>query len=193
MLRRFFIHLLAQDYVAELAYAKKLQRVSTYRMVQGLSNIIFGLSGGTKDLDTFKKPANLILRPVKRNELRIVQRVGAVDNAMIVDEETTDVVAVVVPEDLSLLDIDQCILGLDEGPQCIAFAGYAGDNDFMLDFDWDWVHRLIRDIKGPYAHVLGGIFLKATESGPDWGLCGQLSAHFSGGLNIIGGPIWGIT
>ena len=104
---------MAQDLVAELADAKKLQRVSTYRMVQGLSNIIFGLSGGTKDLETFKKPANLILRPVKRNELRIVQRVGAVDYAMIVDEETNDVVAVVVPEDLSLLDIDQCILGLD--------------------------------------------------------------------------------
>ena len=45
-----------------------------------------------------------------------------------------------------------------------------------------WVHSLIRDIKVAYTHVLGGIFLKATESGLDWGVCGQLSAHFSCGL-----------
>ena len=44
-----------EDYVAELARAAKLERVSTYRMAQAISHIIYQLTNGAKSLDASSK------------------------------------------------------------------------------------------------------------------------------------------
>ena len=70
-----------EDRIAELSSQGKLTRVSTYRMAQAISNIIAGLSDGEKNIDTYVKPDNLILRAVRYGEVRIIDRAGAVDVA----------------------------------------------------------------------------------------------------------------
>ena len=52
-----------EDYVAELAREAKLERVSTYRMTQAISHIIYQLTNGAKSLDASSVRSQLNPRP----------------------------------------------------------------------------------------------------------------------------------
>lgn len=61
------------EHIQRLALASKLERVSTYRQLQALSNSLKHLSGGRVILSTFFLPESVITRPVQEHEVRIVR------------------------------------------------------------------------------------------------------------------------
>ena len=69
-----------------------------------------------------------------------------------------------LPVIADVADIDNvplAVFNLDQGPPGLATAAFICGALFLIEFVWDSIHRVIRDIKGALPSAAGGIFLKA--------------------------------
>ena len=64
-------------------------------------------------------------------------------------------------DDADIYNVPLAVFGLDQGPQGMAGASFSDAELVLILYVWDWIHRLIRDIKLALKDAAGGIFLKA--------------------------------
>ena len=127
----------------------KLERVASFRQLQGYSNQMRAMSAKsdhTVTLVSFKLPAGFHLRRVKANEARKTLRGDHEDVSYIVDTETGARTPILPPERIKVrllnLQLDQGSIGCAGAAFCMFFL------HMMMMAKFDKIHRLIRDIKG---------------------------------------------
>ena len=149
---------LAEDMVP-LAAERKLERVATYRQLQGYSNQIRWASDDKLTLKDFMPPTSCCLDPVQHNEFRYSVEQGS-KRVSFIKNKTTGAIRAVLPADVDA--INTLILGLDEGS--IGTAGVAAAAFKMKATVWakfDKIHRVIRDMKLAESDCCGKVFAKA--------------------------------
>ena len=132
---------LAEDMVP-LAEERKLERVATYRQLQGYSNQIRWASDDKLALKDFRPPTSCSLDPVQRNEFRYSVEQGSMRLSFI-KNKTTGAIRAVLPAEVET--VKTLILGLDEGS--IGTAGVAAAAFKMQATIWakfDKIHRIVR-------------------------------------------------
>ena len=150
------------EQLARYAARHQLERVASWRQVQGYSNQLRALTrfrNPPVTIQTFKMPENFHVRPVKANEGRKTVRGPHQDVSYIVDKETgvRTPILPAVPITLPLLT-----LGLDQGSiGCGGAAFLMFWLSYMVHVIFDKIHRLIRDIKGAENGCCRKIFTKA--------------------------------
>ena len=136
----------------------KLERVSAFRQLQGLSHQINLVSGGRLTLDSFSAPELSTLRAVEHNERRILIARGGQDLHLIENTVTGDTIEVLP---LSVTDVMLCNMMLDQGsPGAAGVAFASGYLCKMIEAKFDKIHRLINDLKGAERDCMGGVFSK---------------------------------
>ena len=148
-----------EEDLAPLAAERKLERVATYRQLQGYSMKISCITKGVLSLADFTMPQSCCLDPVQRDEFRFTVDQGNIRLAFIKNKVTGETRAVLPPD---VEDILTLILGLDEGS--IGTAGVAGGSFKMKAMLWakfDKIHRIIRDMKLGENDCCGKVFAKA--------------------------------
>jgi hypothetical protein len=147
------------DPIKVLWQANKLERVHTYRHLQAVSHAISQLFKGERDIDFFKLPQGIVVRPNIEGEVRCVKKGVATDEAFLINRASG--VGIPCCVDASV-DIPLLVEGLDQGGECTADHAYSrSDMEVMRLPKWDKIHRLIRDMKGVYSKANGGIWHKA--------------------------------
>lgn len=144
--------------IENYAAKKKLERVSSFRQLQGYSNQLRWLR---KDwnIDGFDLPDNCHVRAVAADEKRKAE-VGAEQDTVYLVKGGSGERTKVLPT--GLLDVPLLVVMLDQGS--IGAAGMAFAIYFMqkmIHAKFDKIHRLIRDIKQAEKHCLNGVFNKA--------------------------------
>ena len=130
-----------------LRQERKLDRVSAYRQLQGISNQIYHLSGGLHKIDTFQLPSDSNVRPVAQGEERCTVS-DATTNCKHVFIRNTDTQEVLRVLPVGLVDVKLLLLQYDQGS-----IGAAGVSFLELSLGWmitvkfDKIHRIIRDLK----------------------------------------------
>ena len=137
------------------AAANKLERVSAYRQLQGLSNMTTQLHG--RNLDEYDVPG-CNLDPVGEDEKRIAAQRGELKAAFIVNR-VTRTMRPVLPDGLQAVLL--AVFMLDQGAIGCAASGFVDHIGKMIVIRYEKAHRLIRDIKGPLAKCCKGAVLKA--------------------------------
>ena len=123
----------------------KLERVSAYRQIQGLSHQIFLLTKKRHKIDLFKLPKEAHVRPVEQGEIRCTSIDQAGCHAFIRNTATGAEYRVLPP---GLEDVKLLVLQLDQGS--IGAAGVAYLENYlgwMVIAKFDKIHRCIRDLK----------------------------------------------
>ena len=109
-------------------------------------------------LDSFKLPDNFHVRPVTASENRRTERGEHQDVCYIVNTVTGERNAILPAE---RIEVPLLILGLDQGSQGCAGAAFVMFwLHMMVLAKFDWIHRLIRDIKGAENGCCKKIFTK---------------------------------
>ena len=136
----------------------KLQRVAAYRQMAGISHQISLLSKRRLTVDSFELPSSCNVRPVTKDEKRVVIPEG--DRALhLIENTVTGVRVSVLPFEVT--DVLLLVLMLDQGG--IGLAGVVFATYFLKKLTWvkfDKVHRIIRDLKLAEQDVLDGVFNK---------------------------------
>ena len=146
------------DSVEEKRAQNKLERVASFRQLQGLSHQICSLSGERLTLDSFDPPVGSNLRAVSNNEVREVMPNAGMDLHVITNTATGQQHEVLP---LDVTDVMLCIFQLDQGSVGCAGVPFASIHlGKMIEARFDKVHRLIRDLKGAEQECMGGIFNK---------------------------------
>ena len=147
----------------EMAFAarQKLERVASYRQLQRYSNQLRVMSRYSRPrvtLASFKLSDNFHVRPVTAQEGRKTERGEHQDISYIVNKETgvrTAILpAVRIAEPLLVLGLDQGSPGMAGGAFMMFYL------HLMVFCKFDWIHRLIRDIKGAENGCCKKIFTK---------------------------------
>ena len=135
--------------LARYAARQKLERVASFRQLQGYSNQLRAMTRYSRPrrvtLQSFALPQNFHIRPVTQNEGRKTVRGEHQDVSYIVHKETGVRTAILPAEPIKVLLL---VLGLDQGS-----IGSAGGAfllfylRYMVQINFDKIHRLIRDIK----------------------------------------------
>ena len=138
------------DDLVPAAAEMKLERVATYRQLQGYSAQLHRTSGGALCIDDFNIPEGAVVRPTTPNERR--------EGNTIVDNDSGE------RSEVLPLAITRCrllVLMLDMGSigtAGVAFAAFKLHKTIWGK--WDKIHRLIRDCKLAETHCMQGIFTK---------------------------------
>ena len=147
------------DCIAEVASIGRLERVASFRQLQGVSHMLSQLTArhidGVKDLTL---PENVLVRPVNAGECRIVEQDGPTSRAKIVDV-ASGTCRDVLPD--AFTTAPMVTLGLDQGSVGTALVAFSNFMGGMIHCRWDKYHRIVRDVKLAFAHAAGGVFLKA--------------------------------
>jgi hypothetical protein len=77
-----------EDAVVMLSQEGKLQRVHTYRLLQAVSHILFTATDGRVDVDFFRTPLGVVLRPASEEEVREVREENGINRAFLVNTLT---------------------------------------------------------------------------------------------------------
>ena len=143
--------------IKQLAAEHKLQRVASFRQLQGISNQVSLLSGGSRSIADFVVPPHANVRPTEAHESRAVVHGLAQDTACLVDRESKTSRPVLPPGfDIALL----LVLMLDQGSIGTAGCAFAIFQMGKLIFPkFDKIHRLVRDLKNAEKHVLDAVFM----------------------------------
>ena len=137
--------------------------------MQGISNMISSLTNGATTIDSFWLPDNILARRLDSIDERRVVRANGDAYFVVLHQPGDPTYIKILPDGID--DVPLLVLGLDEGPQGTAFAGFAWGHSLMILFKWDIIHRLIRDVKLSLKHAAGSCFLKAQVfSAHVWGL-----------------------
>jgi len=143
-----------------LAANRKLERVSTYKQMQGLSNQISHLTSGKLTIDDFSMPPDSQVRALEPNEERRLIVRGEQRHALILDR-TNDIRKQVLPRNftqtkLLILQLDQCSVG------CAGVAHSAFQLGKVIYGKFDKIHRIMNDLKGAEMEAsVRGCFRKA--------------------------------
>ena len=145
------------EHIAELLAANRLERVSAFRQLQALSNLIENV-GVLSGFDDFFLDSSFHLRQVQANEVRMI-----VDGrAFLVDRESGRRVPVLPDAALATAQSNNLlVLSLDQGSVGAAGIAFAESIGMMIHAKWDKFHRLMRDINLTLSSVSGGVFLKS--------------------------------
>ena len=100
------------DAVERAREANKLERVASFRQLQGISKQLSYITNGVLSADSFSLPSSCNVRPVGANERRVVVNVGDRCLHKIINDDTGSQVEV-VPLDVD--DIKLLLLMLDQG------------------------------------------------------------------------------
>ena len=147
--------------LARYAAKQKLDRVASYRQIQGYSNQLRVMTRYCQPrvtIKSFELPPGFNVRPIKGNEGRKTERGEHQDVSYIVDKETGTRTPILPPV---RQPVRMLTLGLDQGS--IGSAGCAFLMFFlhyMVFCKFDKIHRLIRDIKGAENGCCQKIFTK---------------------------------
>jgi hypothetical protein len=130
----------------------KMERVASFRQLQGYSNQLRVMSSGPGSrgppvtLATFKLPDSFHVRPVTANESRKTVQGADEDESFIVDNRTGVRTPILPPQPIKVplltLQLDQGAIGCAGAAYCMFFLA------MMIMAKFDKIHRLIRDIKG---------------------------------------------
>ena len=145
------------DNLATIAARNKLERVASYRQLQGTSHQLHLLSGRT--LDDFDLPAAANVRPTDENESRIVvpDAASGRDISYIVDR-TSGARLAVLPHDCAKVPL--LTLMLDQGSIGTAGAAFSiFHQGKMVHVRFDKIHRIIRDLKNAEKHCMDSVFM----------------------------------
>ncbi len=127
----------------------KLERVAAWRQLQGYSNQLYSMTRYSRPrvkLESFKRRGNFHVRPVTASEKRQTEHGEHQDVSYIVNTVTGERNAILPAE---RIEVPLLILGLDQGSQGCAVAAFIMFwLHMMVLAKFDWIHRLIRDIKG---------------------------------------------
>ena len=126
--------------VERLLAQKKADRIVAYRLCQGLSNQIQQITAGALSLESLwcDEPA---LAPLTSKKLRIKNG----SHIQFVDKNTREVSCLVNLTDLVAKPL--LVLGMDQGAPGMAASGFLR-NHALIEFYFDPIHRLSRDMKG---------------------------------------------
>lgn len=144
------------SYMETFRKKQKLERVASYRQLQGISHQVDLVSNGRDDIDCFVLPPEAHVRAVGESEERCTST-SMPHHSFIRNKFTKEKLRVLPPD---LHDCKLLLLQLDQGSigaAGVAFAEY-GDGR-MITAKFDKIHRMIRDIKGAAQSV--PIFQKA--------------------------------
>ena len=140
----------------------KLDRVASYRQLQGYSNqlrVMSSCSIPPLTLSSFKLPESFNVRPVKANERRKTVQGHDQDVSYIVNTESGVRTRILPPQPIKVrlltLELDQGSIG------CAGAAFVMFYLRLMVMAKFDKIHRLIRDIKGAENNCCKKIFTKA--------------------------------
>ena len=107
-------------------------------------------------MDQFRVPAAFSIGQVPKGHKRKVI-VGEHNDEAVV-EDTSGYSRKVIEGDIA--DVPLLTLSLDQGPQGMAGAGFTDDDDILILYNWDTIHRITRDIKLILQHACGGVCFK---------------------------------
>ena len=116
-----------------------------------------GLHGKSAGIDPFLVPAAFSISQVPKGHKRKVI-VGEHNDEAVVEDTRGDSRHVIEGD---IVDFPLLTLSLDQGPQGMAGAGFTDDDDILILYNWDKIHRIMRDIKLSLQHACGGVILKA--------------------------------
>ena len=146
--------------LSSFAARRKLERVASYRQLQGYSQQLSAVTRFCKPpvtLSTFKLATGFNIRPVGPNEGRCTVRGTDTDVSYIVDRTTgqrTPVLPDVGVAPLLVLQLDQGVLG------CAGVAYLSFWMHMMVYGKFDKIHRMIRDLVGAENGCCRKIFRK---------------------------------
>ena len=145
------------DDLASKVAARKVERVHALREWQSISSLLHHATN--KSVDDFDTPVDCILRPVGEREVRVVDRSDPmIDRAFVVDTSATpNIWRRVLPDHQSPGAWPQLTICIDSGAVGRAGAAFAKNhlqlNVFVI---YDYIHRLIRDVRLATEHSKGG-------------------------------------
>jgi hypothetical protein len=168
------------DTIATIAARNKLDRVASYRQLQGTSHQLVLLSGRT--IDDFDLPETSNVRPTHQDESRIVvpDAAGDRDTAYVVDRTSGEQLSVLPPD---CIKVPLLTLMLDQGSIGTAGAAFAiFHQGKMVHAKFDKVHRIIRDLKNSEKQCMDSIFMVCKM----WSayLYGMNNRPFNSGANF---------
>lgn len=158
-----------QDDIWQIMGTTRIQRVASFRQIQGISNQLRTLTNGRiASIDDMKLPPSVHIAPTDAHETRVVRR-GITSDAAFVVDTTANTFKQVLPDDLD--DVPLLTCGIDQGSIGCADHSFADSMLIVMFPHFCRIHRLIRDIKLSFLHCCGGIFLKASVcSSYIWGV-----------------------
>ena len=148
------------EIITKLAADRKLERVSTYRQMQGLSNQIWHLTSGQLTIDDFMLPPDSQVRALEPDEERWYTMRDGQRHALII-HRTNGIRKQVLPQSftkcrLLILMLDQCSVG------CAGVAHSAFQLRKLIYARFDKIHRIMNDLKGAEMEAsVRGCFRKA--------------------------------
>ncbi len=148
------------DIVEEARARSRLDRVASFRQLQGLSKQLSVLTDGRVTVDWFDLPSTCNVRPVAFNEKRAVvpESSGTRELHVLINTETGSQVPVVP---LDLTNVRLLNLMLDQGSIGTAGVAFASFHlQKLISAKFDKIHRLVRDLKDAEQACLGGLFTK---------------------------------
>ena len=148
-----------EDDISDIAARRKLERVASYRQLQGYSNQIHQLSKCQLTIDDFSLPSNCHVREVTADEGRKTEVIHGRNVTFIVDKHSDERLQV-LPHDL--VNVRLLTLGLDHGS--IGAGGCAFGTYHLkklMHAKWDIIHRLINDMGDSERKTCDGEFRKA--------------------------------
>ena len=150
------------DAMQRWAAKHKLERVASYRQLQGYSNQLRAMTmycGPPLTIHSFKLPAGFNVRPVGSNEERATVRGEHQDVSYIVNK-TSRALTPILP--VAKVIVRLLTLGLDQGSVGLGGSSFAQFHmRYMIFAKFDKIHRLVRDIKFAENGCCKKIFTKA--------------------------------
>ena len=144
------------------AASHKLERVASYRQLQGYSNqlrVLSSCSLPSVTLASFALPQSFMVRPVEENEGRKTVQEEDQNVSFIVDKDTGVRTPILPPQPIRVrlltLELDQGSIG------CAGAAFVMFHLKLMVMARFDKIHRLIRDVKAAENNCCRKIFTKA--------------------------------
>ena len=149
------------DELIAFAVRQKLERVASYRQLQGYSHQLRSMTLYRQrpvTLKTFAMPAGFCVRPVNSNEKRMTLR-GRDRDIGYIENTETKVRTAILPD--AAIQVPVLILGLDQGSVgCAGCAFMQFHLHCMVYSKYDKIHRLIRDVKNAENGCCRKIFTK---------------------------------
>ena len=132
------------DELIALSAEDKLERVSSFRQLQGISHQISVMTKGRDHLSSFKAPEGTNVRPVGEGEQRCVQETALKTLSFI--KTPTGQLLPVVPDGLE--NVMLLLLQLDHGSIGSAGISYVEyELGWLITGSYDKIHRCIRSLK----------------------------------------------
>ena len=154
------------EHIAELYRDRRLERMSSFRQVQALSNTIKQL-GKFNGIDDFQLPDDHRADPVEAGEIRVLAPAQGPDpenrNYAVRVRAAEGTAHRVLPDSAfePWQSYKLLVVNLDQGGKGAAWVAFAQESmNLMLYAHWDKFHRVIRDINLALNRSTSGLFLK---------------------------------